>query len=269
MQPEVVPYKTIDDVTLNMHIFRSEDMDGARPAIVFFFCGAWNGFDVAKMFPQSEYLVSRGMAAFNAEVRVCETHGTTPTECVIDGRSAVRWVRAHAAEYGVDPDRIVASGGSAAGHVSACTALIDGFDDPADDLSVSPRPNALVLFNPALDIEGVERRIERFGGIERARALSPLANVKPGAPPTLVMQGTADDTTLPGKAVRFAEAMQAAGVRCDLKLYDGEGHGFFNWFDGANPMFAATLRDTDAFLASLGYIEGEPTIDDFGYEDPA
>ena len=151
----------------------------------------------------------------------------------------------------------------------ACAALIDGFDDPADDLSVSPGPNALVLFNPALDIEGVERRIERFGGIERARALSPLANVKPGAPPTLVMQGTADDTTLPEKAVRFTDVMRAAGVRCDLRLYEGEGHGFFNWFDGNNPFFTETMRDTDVFLASLGYTSGEPTIDDFVYEGAA
>ncbi len=285
MQPEIVDYKTVGDVTLRMHIFPArrghvpETPSAAakgdrhmspdkRPAIVFFFCGGWNGFDAAKMFPQSEYLVSRGMVAFNAEVRVCETHGTTPTECVIDGKSALRWVRAHAAEYGVDPDRIVASGGSAAGHVSACAALIDGFDDPADDLSVSPVPNALVLFNPATNVHGLQRRVEMFGGEERARALSPVLHVRPGAPPTLVMHGSADDVVLPEDAVEFTKVMQAAGNRCELKMYDGAGHGFFNWFDGTNPMFTDTVRDMDIFLASLGYITGEPTIDWFTYGGP-
>ena len=263
-----------------MHIFRAGTCFGspegdrnvspeAAPAIVFFFCGGWNGFDAAKMFPQSEYLVSRGMAAFNAEVRVRETHGTTPSECVIDGKSAMRWVRAHAAEYGVDPNRIVASGGSAAGHVSACLALIDGFDDPADDLSVSPCPNALVLFNPAPNVYSLQRRVNMFGGIERAKELSPVLHVRPGAPPTLVMHGKNDETVLPEDAVEFVEAMRAAGNRCDLKLYDNAGHGFFNWFDGNNPFFTETARDTDDFLTSLGYLTGKPTIDGFSYDAPA
>ena len=67
MKPKVVAYKTVGDVTLNMHVFRGAE-GAPRPAIVFFFCGGWNGFDATRMFPQSEYLVSRGMVAFNAEV---------------------------------------------------------------------------------------------------------------------------------------------------------------------------------------------------------
>jgi len=51
-------------------------------------------------------------------------------------------------------------------------------------------------------------------------------------------------------------------------MYDGAGHGFFNWFDGTNPMFTDTVRDMDIFLASLGYITGEPTIDWFTYGGP-
>ena len=261
------PFKTIGNVTLNMYLFRpDEGADRAgRPAIVFFFCGGWRGFDATKFYPQSTYLASRGMVCLNAEVRVGPEHGTTPTECVVDSKSAIRYVRAHASELGVDPDRIVAAGGSAAGHVSACCGVVEGFDEAGEDLSVGSRPDAMVLFNPALDTTDLERRVALFGGMDRARALSPVHQVKPGAPPALVMHGRADEVVDVGQAVRFEEAMAAAGNRCDLRLYDGQGHGFFNFRDGNNPMFTETLRETDRFLASLGYLDGDGCVDSFRY----
>ncbi len=67
---------------------------------------------------------------------------TTPKECVADGKSAVRYLRVNAARLGLDPNRIAAGGGSAGGHVAAATGTLPGLDDPADDTSVSSRPNA-------------------------------------------------------------------------------------------------------------------------------
>ena len=165
----IKPYKQVGDTTLNMHIIRPDGCSsGPMPAVVFFFCGGWNSFDASKFHPQSVYLASRGMACFNAEVRVEPIHGTTPVECVIDGKSAVRWVRSHAKVLGVDQRRIAVAGGSAGGHVSACCGVIDGFDDPLDeDPSISSIPDAMVLFNPALDTTSLDRRIKRFGGSRR------------------------------------------------------------------------------------------------------
>ena len=71
--------------------------------------------------------------------------------CCADAKSALRYVRAHATELGIDPQRIAAAGGSAGGHLAAFTALVDGLDDPQDDLAVSCKPNALVLFNPVFN----------------------------------------------------------------------------------------------------------------------
>ena len=88
------------------------------------------------------------MVAMTAEYRIRNMHGTLATACVADVKSAVRWVRANAVKLGVDPDRIAAGGGSAGGHVAACTGVIDGFESKDEDDKISSAPNAMVLFNP-------------------------------------------------------------------------------------------------------------------------
>jgi acetyl esterase len=83
--------------------------------------------------------------AMSAEYRVIGKHKTTPFECVQDGKSAVRWIRQHAAELGVDPDRIVAAGGSAGGHVAACIGVIQGHEEEGGNTNISAMPNAMII----------------------------------------------------------------------------------------------------------------------------
>jgi len=90
-----------------------------RPGIVFFFGGGWENGTIKAFEPQAQYLASRGMVAARADYRVKSRHGVTPKECVEDARNAMRWFRQNAGKLGVDPDRIVASGGSAGGHIAA------------------------------------------------------------------------------------------------------------------------------------------------------
>ncbi|MFO7899973.1 MAG: alpha/beta hydrolase [Planctomycetota bacterium] len=267
-EPAIVPFKRPGEMELRLHVFRPDDAPGPRPAILFFLCGGWRGFHPPKFYPHADYLAGRGMIGISAEARALGHGAESPVDCVIDARSAVRWTRAHVADLGIDPDRIAAGGGSASGHVAACTTLLDGPDGPGEDTSVSPAADALVLFNPALDIPAKPSRIELFGDEETARAFSPIEHVRPGLPPAIVLHGRDDQVVRLGEAVRFTEAMQSAGNRCDLHVYDGEGHGFFNYFDGDNPMFTETIRETDRFLASLGWLAGEPTIDEYEYDGP-
>lgn len=261
-------FKTINDVELNLYIFEPEDHKATdrRPAIVFFFGGGWNSGTPQQFYHQCEYLASRGMVAISADYRVRSRHGVTPFECVTDGKSAVRWIRANAEKLGIDPDRIAAGGGSAGGHVAACAGVIDGLDESSEDTAISSRPNVLVLFNPALVLargkspeseEWQKRMEERFGG--REREISPYHHVTPGDPPTIILHGEAD-TTVPIQTARmFVEAMKKAGNRCELVAYEGLGHGFFNY--GRGDAFYDTVREADKFLISLGYLEGSPTID--------
>ena len=86
-------YKTIGAIELKMDVFEPEKKEAEKkyPAIVFFHGGGWSGGTPSQLFPQAQYLASRGMIAFSAEYRVSSLHHTTPVECVKDAKSAVRW----------------------------------------------------------------------------------------------------------------------------------------------------------------------------------
>jgi acetyl esterase/lipase len=254
----VIPYKTTEQGELSLYVFYPDHQkpDQPTPAIVFFFGGGWVSGGPSQFYPQCEYLASRGMVAIAADYRTKQGHGTSPQECVKDGKSAIRWIRAHAAELGIDPDKLAAGGGSAGGHVAAATALVDDYNDDSDDLSVSCVPDALVLFNPVID------NGPNGYGYDRVQAywetFSPMNNIDADAPPTVVFLGTKDHLIPVATAEEYQRLMQKNGVRCDLHLYEGQGHGFFNY--GKGNSYTLTMIEADKFLASLGYLQGEPSL---------
>lgn len=252
-------YKTVGDTTLRLHVFPPADRKAGelRPAIVFFFGGGWRAGTVTQFVQQSTYLASRGLVAVIADYRVKSRHNVSPIECIADAKSAIRWVRAHATELGIDANRIAAGGGSSGGHLAAATATLSEFDEKSEDLKVSSAPNALVLFNPALDTTAVSADIG-FG--DQAKAASPVHHVRQGTPPAIIFHGTADTTVPIGQAERFCAEMKKQGNRCELRSFDGRQHGFFNYGRGGGSDYRATMRAADEFLVSLGYLKGEPAI---------
>ncbi len=253
-----VSYKVIGDVTLKLHIFNppGHSASDKRPAVVFFFGGGWKGGTPSQFYPQCGYLASRGMVAVAAEYRVKSRHGTSPKECVADGKSAVRWIRRHAAELGINPDKLAAGGGSAGGHVAAATGTVKLFDEKGEDASVSCIPNALVLFNPVFDNGPGGYGYSRVK--EYWRDISPLHNIDGKAPPTVVFLGTKDKLIPVATAENYKKRMEEKKRRCDLHLYKGQGHGFFNFRNKTH--YTKTVLETDRFLKSLGFLKGKATL---------
>ena len=254
---ETLVYKKAGDRELKLYIEKPPAWKAAdqRPGIVFFFGGGWVGGAATQFLKQSAYLATRGMVGIRVEYRTIPRGDKgPPVVCCADAKSAIRYVRAQAAQLGIDPHRIAAAGGSAGGHLAAFTGLVEGLDDPADDLAVSSKPDALVLFNPVFNNGPGQWGYERVG--TRYQEFSPAHHVTKDAPPAIVFLGDSDKLIPVSTLRQFGSAMKAAGVRCETHIYPNAGHGFFN----RDPHFTLTLLESDKFLSSLGWLPGDPTL---------
>ena len=248
-------YKQAGSSELYLHVDYPILYDPALsyPAMVFFFGGGWNGGTVEQFAPHALYFASRGVVCFRADYRVKSRQGTSPFESLKDAKSAMRYIRAHAHELGVDPDKIIASGGSAGGHLAVATAVIEGYNEEGEDSTVSCIPNALVLFNPVFDNGPGGYGYERIGDLYKD--FSPLHNLKQGMPPAIVFLGTEDSLIPVETAWYFKTVMEKLGSRCELFLYEGEGHGFFNYRN--YEIYVDTRDKADEFLISTGIIRDD------------
>ncbi|WP_422083303.1 alpha/beta hydrolase [Ulvibacterium sp.] len=254
-----VLYKQIDTVRLFIEIHAPENVMARdkHPALVFFFGGGWKGGDRYHFLNHARYFSQRGLVCFLVDYRTEGQHGTTPFEALKDAKSSIRFIRKKAPEFGIDASKIIAAGGSAGGHLAAATALIEDFNDETDDMSISCVPNALALFNPVVDNGPGGYGHERIG--LAYKDFSPLHNIQKGAPPTLFFLGTNDKLIPVATAQYYQTVMENVGSSCTLKLYEGEGHGFFNYRN--RDLYKETVLEMDHFLQSLGYLEQNPVIE--------
>lgn len=280
--PVAVPYKTVGAETLNLWMLpaRGARPGERRPALVLIHGGAWRAGDAKVFYPHARYFAERGLVAFSIDYRLLTPTGPGIRECLEDCASALRSIRAHAGDLGVDPARVAVLGDSAGGHLAAALGTVDGFDDPHDDLRVSARPDAMVLCNPILDLTGGDwlKFVIRGAALERkpapddlrptpeqyqlAQRLSPRYAVQAGQPPSLVMHGLDDRVVDPDQARSFATAMLAKGNRCDLLLIPDARHAFIiAGYTAPKAQVVQAIRSADLFLASLGYLQGPPTIE--------
>lgn len=208
---------------MEVHVFAPASPARApRAAIVLFHGGGWTVGDATWIHGTARMLADAGMVAVSVEYRLSNQADVTPFDAVTDARAAIRWVRREAARLNVDPDRVAAGGISAGGHLAASAAA---FDEPAGD-DVSARPDALVLSSAAVAVSD-DRWFRRLaGGAAQAAALSPDLHVRPGMPPTVLVQGAEDSVTPAAGAERFCDRLRRAQATCELHVYPGVGHLF-------------------------------------------
>ena len=234
----LIDYATIGDVTLRAHVFEAKTGEPPHPAILFYFGGGWVGGSPQQFYPFAEPLAELGFVAIPMEYRVRGRHDSTIPDSMADAFAAFRWAQDNAGELGIDPERIVVSGGSAGGHLAATVGTIAEHSDIG--------PSAMVLYNPVTDLRDdvfVSRLNELIAG--DAAAVSPAAHVKAGAPRTIIFHGEEDATVPITQSEAFCEAMIAAGNQCELSRFPEVGHGFFN---ARLPAFQPVLMETIRFL---------------------
>ena len=224
---EIISYKQIGDTDLKLHIFHPDEIapDG-NPAILLFFGGGFRGGSVNQFYPFCERFKKIGVTGIAVEYRIKSKHNSTRDQSVMDGFSAMRYVRKNAEKFNIDPDRIAAGGGSAGGFIAASLATVTALNESTDDTSVSAVPDALVLFNPAVKLRpGNSNDVITDNNWNE---LSPYHNISEIHPPTLIMHGTEDETIPVQQVEDYCQKLQSLGIKCILKQYKGQGHGFFN-----------------------------------------
>lgn len=258
-------YRTVKDRDLSIFVTMPEDVSqtDSKPAIVFFHGGGWVGGKPGQFTEHARYFARRGIVSFQAEYRLLDKKkNDSPLQCIQDARAAMRWVRKNAAQFHVDPERIASAGGSAGGHLAAClgTAVANQnklFQDDNRAASISPRSNAMLLFNPVYD-----NGPEDGWGTKRVGAnypqFSPAHNIDGHTPPAIVFLGDSDSLIPVSVAKRFQQKMQEQEVESRLTIFPGMPHGFFNKGKYDNKPFHQTLKEADQFLIDLGWLSGEP-----------
>lgn len=255
-------YKTIGGIDLKMHLHFPEGWKATdkRPVMIFFFGGGWKKGTPQQFIVQANHFAGRGIVTARADYRIntARKGNVLPDKCVEDARSAVRWLRANATKLGIDPRKVISAGGSAGGHLAYCTSIKQTVDDPKDDLSLSPIPQAMVLYNPALFYANSvnEHGLLSKLSAEKLKAISPLEHVDQDTPPAYILFGTKDH--LKRGADEYLKVAKELGIRAEMFTAEGEGHGFFN----SEPWMGKTIPVVDDFLVSLGYLNKQSTSEE-------
>ncbi len=243
---EKILYKKTPQEDMYLYLLRPDrKTKKALPAIIYFTGGGWVNGNVDSQIANAAWFRDHGIVGITADYRVKSRHGTTPLECIHDAKSAVRYVRAHAKELGINPEKIIVAGGSAGGHIAACTSISEG-DEPGEDLTISSKGNALVLHNPVL---GKGFGMEFF---KEHPEFSPILHVNKGWPPTIISCGTADKTTPFAVAQKFTQLMTLSGNVCELIPVKDADHSC-DW-PVSNPNFLPTLTRMTNFLVEQKFI---------------
>lgn len=252
-EARVETYREVDEFELKVWIV-GETVEGeAKPAVVLFFGGGWRFGSPDSLLRHARYLASRGMICLLADYRVANRHGVKISDCVSDAKAAVTWTRANAERLGIDPIKIAAGGASAGGHIAACSALVPGVDSEG-------RPNALLLFNPALVLApfegldvGVVQRLSEAALGAKPKALSPIHHVTKEAPPTWITHG-ARDGVVPVKSVKvYRDEMESKGAVCELLIAASMPHAFHY----RDPWFKKVMASAEVFFEGLGWLQEE------------
>jgi acetyl esterase/lipase len=235
-----VEFSNPDNQHLQLDVARPAKGDGPFPAILCIHGGGFRAGDRQGYDGLCIRLAQHGYVAATVTYRLAPKYQFPAA--VYDCKAAVRWLRANAAKYHIDPERIGVTGGSAGGHLAlflGVTNDVKKFDGDGGNPTQSSRVTCVVSYFGPSDFtksyghskDAAEVLPLWLGGdLEKAHRrhieASPLYWVTPEAPPTLCIQGTKDDYVAYDQAIWMVDKLKAADVEAELMTMEGAGHGF-------------------------------------------
>jgi acetyl esterase/lipase len=236
-----IEYARVAGKSLLLDLYLPKQPAGKLPVVVWIHGGAWK--EGSKYPCPIGFMAAQNLAIVSIDYRLTEV-APFPAQ-IYDCKGAVRWLRAHAVELGLDPDRIGIFGASAGGHLAALlgtTADVPALEgDVGGNLNYSSRVQAVCAFYPPTDFDKLvtdpaERQSSNtdvahlLGGslnenLEKARLASPVTYVNKNAAPFYLLHGGEDTLVPPSQSVLLYDALRKAGVPAQLAIIPGKGHG--------------------------------------------
>jgi len=253
-------YREVDGDSLHAYAFLPPGHRGTDRvhAILLFHGGGWSAGAPEWTFPIARSFADSGLVAIAIQYRLSQGD-VTPIDALADACAAFEWTRMHAAELGLS-GRVAGYGVSAGGQLVAATATIGCSED--DRATNATRPDALLLWSPALDLTNDRWFTTKLHGRATAAELSPALHVGPSTPPTVIVQGERDTLTPLAGAKRYCDALTAIEGICDLHVYPGVGHlltrNLTNQesnFDPDPQARADGIAQFHRFLRKLGFVD--------------
>lgn len=248
-------YKQSGGEPRDLEVYFPPDWDPSKnkvPGIIFFHGGDWTGGNLNQFRYACQYFAGRGLVAATVNYRMIprEVRDGLPKgesfkrACLLDAKSAIRWMKQHAVELGVDPESIITAGGSAGGHLAVVATAAAGINDPADPEGIDTGAQAFLLFNPNFkpdDTGDLEADVQKY--------------LTADLPPAIVFFGDQDSyLTYGSEALSKLKSVGHSGM--ELWIAKGQPHGFFN-----NPPWQdVVLAEADRFLVEHGFLNGPCTL---------
>lgn len=265
-----VTYSQPDTGDLSLDVFRPE-VNSRHSAVLIFHGGGWRTGAKEAVHQQAAALAAEGFTGIAVQYRLLDT-APWPAQ-LADTRDALSWVRANAAELGVDPARIVAQGHSAGAHLALMAGTIAKEERPAAIVAYYPATGFYPAeppepgdagappARPSIDLDA-QGRIPSWmlfppgTGDAELTAASPILLADAAFPPTILVHATRDSVIGPEASIALHRHLTNLGVPADLHIYAGRDHGF----DLAPSMLAATVRATTSFLERT--VTNRPELDE-------
>lgn len=236
LEPKTLVYRSSGQVELEMDVFPSEQGEGRRPGVLFLHGGGWSGGDRTQFTWHARELARYGFVTATASYRLAPDH--CYPAALDDCQYAMRWLRAHASEWNLDPARIGAFGSSAGGHLAACLATRDTRSDCDPALSgFSSRAQCVVDVHGIHDFMTLDPNVLRecnlafLGGTREEKSeiwqdASPAAFVDSQTTPLLLTHDPNDPIVPYQQTLSLALALMKAARPFEFMPTPGAGHGF-------------------------------------------